>query len=73
MIAGMFLLGSGVRLLDDVLDVRANPHAIFLVLLLLPGLVKNEVGWVPILAGLPWTVAIWLLAVVVTFRVRLST
>jgi hypothetical protein len=30
---GMFLLGSMVRLLDDILDIHANPHAIFLVLL----------------------------------------
>ena len=69
-IVGMFLLGCGVRLLDDVLDVRGNPHAIFLVLLLFPSLVKAEDDWVTILAGLPGAVMIWLLAVVLTFRAR---
>lgn len=67
-LVGMFLLGCAVRLLDDVLDVQANPHAIFLVLLLFPALVKNEEGWVSILAGIPGTVLIWLLAVSLVFR-----
>ena len=39
MLAGMFLLGCTVRLLDDQLDVRANQHGIFLVLLLFPQVV----------------------------------
>ncbi len=72
-IVGMFLLGCGVRLLDDVLDVRANPHAIFLVLLLFPSLVSAEADWVTFLAGIPGTVAIWLLALALTFRTRKST
>ena len=54
-IAGMFLLGCGVRLLDDVLDVRSNPHAIFLVLLLFPTLVTEEQDWATLLAGIPTT------------------
>src|ERR1019366_1147705 len=33
-VVGMFLFGCGVRLLDDVLDVRTAPHAVFLALLL---------------------------------------
>ena len=70
MIIGMFLLGCGVRLLDDVLDVRTNPQAIFLVLLLFPALVKGESDWVTLLAGLPATVLIWLLTVSMTFRRR---
>jgi hypothetical protein len=72
-IAGMLIFGCGVRLLDDVLDVRANPHAIFLVLLLFPGLVKGEDDWVTFMAGIPATVVIWLLATGITFRVRRST
>jgi hypothetical protein len=70
LIAGMFLLGCLVRLLDDVLDVRTNPHAIFLVLLLFPSLVKDEGGWVSTLAGIPATVLIWVVAVSLTFRLR---
>lgn len=72
-IAGMLVLGAGVRLLDNVLDVRGNPHSMFLVLLLLPSLVKNEADWVTLLAGIPSTVLIWLLAVAVTFRSRRPT
>jgi len=71
-IAGMFLLGCGVRLLDDVLDIRANPHAIFLILLLFPALVKNEEDWVSLVAGVPATVVIWLVASALTFRASRS-
>lgn len=69
-VAGMFVLGCGWRLLDDVLDVRMNPHAIFLVVLLFPMLVESENDWAGILAGIPATIFIWLLAVALTFRVR---
>jgi hypothetical protein len=72
-IVGMFLLGCGVRLLDDVLDARANPHAILLLLLLFPSVVVAESGWVAILSGIPLTVLIWLLSVALTFRARRST
>ena len=67
-LAGMLLLGCGVRLLDDVLDVRDNPHAILLVLLLFPALVNGEQDWVTLLAGMPTTALVWLSAVVLTFR-----
>jgi hypothetical protein len=69
-IAGMFLLGCGLRLLDDVLDVRRSPHVIFFVLLLFPGLVGGENDWVALLASIPGTVLIWLAAVFLTFRRR---
>jgi hypothetical protein len=69
-IVGMFLLGCGVRLLDDVLDVRKNPHATFLVLLLFPALVNGEQDWVTLLAGMPTAALVWLSAVVLTFRTR---
>jgi threonine/homoserine/homoserine lactone efflux protein len=69
-IVGMFLLGCVVRLLDDVLDVRANPHSIFLVLLLFPGLVKQENDWVGMLAGIPAMLLVWLFASYMTFRKR---
>jgi hypothetical protein len=71
-IVGMFLLGCGVRLLDDVLDVRQDPQAIFLVLLLFPALVNGEEDWVSLLASMPTAIAVWLLAVALTFRPRES-
>jgi hypothetical protein len=67
-IAGMFLLGCLVRLLDDVLDVRASPHAAFLLLLLFPVLVQGEADWVTLLAEIPVTLAAWLMAVTLAFR-----
>jgi hypothetical protein len=72
-IVGMFAFGCGVRLLDDALDVRANPHAIFLILLLLPSLVLGEQDWVTLMASIPATVLVWLSAVAFTFRPRRST
>jgi len=71
-IAGMFLLGCWVRLLDDTLDIRANPHSIFLILLLFPTLVTSEEDWVSFVAGIPANILIWLLAVALTFRYRRS-
>jgi hypothetical protein len=67
-LAGMFLLGCAIRLLDDTLDVRRNPHAIFLLLLVFPIIVKSESNWQALLASIPATLFAWLLAVVVTFR-----
>jgi hypothetical protein len=69
-IVGMFLLGCGVRLLDDVMDVRGNPQSVFLFLLLFPSLVKQENDWVGMLAGLPGTLLVWLFAISLTFRKR---
>ena len=67
-IVGMFLLGCGVRLLDDAMDVYGNPHSVFLFLLLFPSLVKQEDDWVGTLAGIPGMVLIWLFATYLTFR-----
>lgn len=69
-LAGMFLLGCGIRLLDDTLDVRANPHAIFLVLLLLPSLVEGEEDWQAVLTAIPAALFVWVFAVAVTFGPR---
>lgn len=67
-IPGMFVLGCGVRLLDDILDVRKNVHAVFLVLLLFPSLVGGEGDWVSLIAGIPGALAVWLLSVALLFR-----
>jgi hypothetical protein len=69
-LVGMFLLGCVIRLFDDALDVRNNPHAILLVLLLFPTFVKGETDWVTLMASIPGTILIWLLAVRLTFRGR---
>ena len=67
---GMFLLGCGARLFDDVMDVSGNPQSIFLFLLLFPSLVKQEGDWVGTLATFPGTLLIWFLTIYLTFRRR---
>jgi hypothetical protein len=69
-IVGMFLLGCGVRLLDDVMDVNRSPHCVFLFLLLFPSLVKQEGDWTVTLVSIPGTLLIWLFATYLTFRRR---
>ncbi len=69
-LVGMFILGCGVRLLDLVLDVRSNPHAVLLVLLVFPDVILGEVDWATMLAGIPGTLCLWVLAVCLTFRPR---
>ena len=69
-LVGMFLLGCGTRLFDDVMDVSRNPQSIFLFLLLFPILVKQENDWVGMLATFPGTLLVWLLAIYLTFRRR---
>jgi len=68
MLAGMLLFGCGIRLLDDQLDVQANRHGIFLVVLLFPQLVTSETDWGSILSSILATGFVWLLAIAVTFR-----
>jgi hypothetical protein len=67
-LAGMLLFGAGMRLLDDVIDVRENPHVIYLVILLFPSLVRGEYDWQSIVSAIPGTVVVWLLAIALTFR-----
>jgi hypothetical protein len=71
-IAGMLIFGGAVRLLDDVLDIRTNPHAIFLILLLFPSVVTGESDWVTLIASIPAITLTWLLATSLTFRRRSS-
>ena len=65
-LAGMFLLGLVIRVLDDMLDVR-NPHAVFLVILLFPTLVKAEDDWVSMFSGMPTVVLTWLAVTAFSF------
>jgi hypothetical protein len=67
-IVGMFFLGCGTRLFDDLMQVYNNPHSIFLFLLLFPILVKQENDWVGTLAGIPGTLLVWVFATYLTFR-----
>ncbi len=66
-LTGMFLLGCGIRLLDDQFDVTMNRHGIFLVVLLFPQLVTSESDWGTVLSSVPATAFVWLLGIVITF------
>jgi hypothetical protein len=70
LIAGMFLLGCGMRILDDVADVRRNVHAAFLIILLFPDTVQAGLDWSTWLAGMPGIVALCLVVVACSFRRR---
>lgn len=67
---GMLIFGCGVRLLDEVLDIHADPHAILLIILLFPSIVNSEIDWVSLVAGIPATIFIWVLATFLIFRPR---
>ncbi len=69
-VLGMFILGCGVRLLDNAMNIRENPHTVFLVLILFPTLVVAESGWVAIFSGILSTIFIWVLSVAIAFRPR---
>jgi hypothetical protein len=69
---GMFALGCGIRLLDDVLDVRGNPQTVFLTLFLFPSLVMSEQDWITLLAAIPAFILMWWLAVALSFRRRVE-
>ena len=67
-IIGMFLLGCVTRFLDDGMDVLGNPYAAFLFILLFPPFVNQEDDWAALLAAIPSTLLVWLLAIYLTFR-----
>jgi hypothetical protein len=69
-IAGMFMFGCGIRFLDDVLDVRTNPHVAFLLLMLFPVLIQGEEDWETVMAAIPGIAVTWVLALVLAFRRR---
>ena len=70
MLVGMFLFGCAMRLIDDVVDVRGNPHAVFLPLLLFPYLGLSELDLISIEEDVPVLVLLWVLVIAVTFRWR---
>lgn len=70
LIAGMFLLGCGARVVDEVADLRRGAHGMFLIILLFPGLVQAATDCATLLAGIPATALLWLGAVALSFRRR---
>lgn len=69
-IAGMFVLGLAVRVLDDIVDVRVNSHSIFPILVCFQLLVPSEQGWSTLMSGIPSELLIIFLAWSLTFKRR---
>ena len=70
LIFGMFLLGCGIRILDEVTDLRRGLHGAFLIALLFPGIVQAGTDCASLLAGIPGMILLWLAVVTVSFSRR---
>jgi hypothetical protein len=70
LIAGMFLLGCGARVLDEIADLRRSMHGTFLIILLFPGIVQAGDDYATLLAGIPGMALLWYGTVTLSFRRR---
>jgi hypothetical protein len=70
LIFGMFLIGCGLRILDEVTDLRRSVHGAFLIILLFPGIVEAGTDCATLLAGIPGMVLLWLAVVALSFTRR---
>jgi hypothetical protein len=67
LLAGMFLLGCGIRILDEVADLRRGVHGAFLVILVFPDIVQAGSDCSTLLAGIPGMVLLWLAVITTSF------
>jgi len=70
LIAGMFLGGCGIRILDEVTDLRRSVRGGFLIILLFPDIVQAGSDCASLLAGIPGYVLLWLAVCALSFRRR---
>jgi hypothetical protein len=70
LILGMFLIGCGVRVLDETADLRRGMHGVILILLLFPDIVTEESDCSGLLAGIPGMILLWLGVVTISFARR---
>lgn len=70
LILGMFLVGCGARIIDEVADLRRSIHGTFLILLLFPSLVLAGSDFAGLAAGIPGTVVLWFAVVTLSFTRR---
>jgi hypothetical protein len=70
LLAGMFLLGCGIRILDEVADLRRGVHGAFLIILVFPDIVQAGSDCATLLAGIPGMVLLWLAVVTTSFARR---
>jgi len=69
-VAGMFLLGCGIRILDDMTDARQSAHGAFLIILLFPEIVQAGDDWSGLLSGVPGNIVLWLGVIAFSFARR---
>jgi hypothetical protein len=72
LIAGMFLIGCGARIIDEVTDLRRSIHGAFLIILLFPGLVQAGSDCATLLAGIPEMVLLWYVVTALSFTRRVG-
>lgn len=70
LVAGMFLGGAGLRMLDEGINLRRSVHGAFLMLLLFPDIVMAGTDWATLLAGIPGMILLWLGVVATCFKRR---
>jgi hypothetical protein len=70
LIIGMFLLGSAIRIIDEVADLRRGLHGTFLIILLFPTIVQAGWDFATLIAGIPGMILLWLAAVRLCFSRR---
>jgi hypothetical protein len=70
LIVGMFLLGTVIRVIDEVADLRRGVHGAFLIILLFPGIVQAGTDCASLLAGIPGQVVLWLAVAALSFSRR---
>ena len=70
LIAGMFLLGAGIRILDELTDLRRGVHGAFLIILVFPDIVQAGSDCSSLVAGIPGMVVLWLVVVATSFTRR---
>ena len=70
LIAGMFLLGALLRIIDETTDLRRSAHGAFLILLLFPDTVQAGSDCATLLAGIPGMTLLWLCLITTSFTPR---
>jgi hypothetical protein len=70
LIIGMFLLGCGIRIFDEVVDLRRGVHGAFFIILLFPDVVQAGSDCATLLAGVPGMILLWLAVIAGSFSRR---
>jgi hypothetical protein len=73
LIVGMFLGGCGIRILDEVTDLRRSVRGGFLLIVLFPDIVQAGSDCASLLAGIPGYILLWLAVCALSFRRRAAT